>query len=219
MVNLLVGNDLAGDMERLARVKESVTNSKAVFLVNEKVLGPFMPSDAMLTQLREQGLDYIKYESGMVIPEDVGTILLEGDNESSELAYRDFLNDLADRGLLDNKVIISNACHLGDDIQAYSTLIQNNNVKLFIHFSDKISPSAVNAVLQKLGNKLANTNGADAMAVWRKAVDEALQNDRYSSALKLEIKKLKYPVIQVSKNDQKLKKKYPDGNEREIYNG
>ncbi|MES2109811.1 MAG: hypothetical protein V4577_13720 [Bacteroidota bacterium] len=218
-VDLLVGNDLARDMERLAKVKDGMANSKAVFLVNEKVLGPFAPSDAMLNQLKEQGLDYIKYGYGTVIPDDVGTILLEGDNESSELAYRNYLNDLGDQGLLDNKIVISNACHLGDDIQAYSTLIRDNNVKLFIHFSDKISPSAVNAVLQKLGNKLANANGTEAMAIWKKAVDEALLNDRYSPALKLEIKKLKYPVIQISKNDLKLKTIYPDGKQRENYNG
>ncbi|MHC2069746.1 hypothetical protein ACYFX5_19920 [Bremerella sp. T1] len=117
--------------------------------------------------------------------------------------FREYMSTIVETGLIKDKVLVVYSCYETSDETMNSTLLRHENApKAIVFIKDTISPSAVESVLVSLATILKDnkTESLKVKQLLDKAVEEALTDPNETEVQKVEIKKIRKSVNQVSMN-------------------
>ena len=125
-------------------------------------------------------------------------IIISGHNDTELIRY---LQDLGERGVLRDKVILLNTCYADSNADRFHEIISKYAPKAILHHGFAIRPFAVQAVMREVGDMLSklapDSEGIHPADLMPEAAKRALFKARSENERK-EILKLKQAVLQIS---------------------
>ena len=159
-------------------------------------------------KLAASGIRVHELDKGFSTPEDIAqsNVLLLSGHKNEE--FESYLKELADKRLLQDKVVAVFSCNERGTANLNSYLIQKGYAKKVLFFPSKIDADAVSAVFSEFSELTKNipaNQGFDFDELIMKAIKNAANNPKYQD-LKKEIELMEQIIQQTSFIENKLNK-------------
>jgi hypothetical protein len=198
-INVFLDDDMTKSVERIDTIAP-VAKPTDVALIADKLSFPVNDHgivDDVEAKFKQAGLTV--YAS---LPEQAVTeanlVVLTGHKDQ---AYRDYVDALIDKGVLQDRVVLMFSCYAkGDERFNSSSLSTDKAPKAIVFFPDELDATAVSDVLKNFADRLKKEPGepASIRSLLDKSIDEVLADPDATNELKSEAEKMRRAVIQVS---------------------